>query len=65
MLCKMLIRNFFNDYICYDCIKLGKCHELAANEFKNQIKDKITLYANSSKVIDGLNFLAKYHPLMK
>ena len=55
---KCSFENFFNNYICYDCIELGKCHELTANEFKNQIKDKITLYANSSKVIDGLNFLA-------
>ena len=46
------------NYICYDCSKLGKCPDITPTEFKNQIKEKISDYINSSKVINGSNFLA-------
>ena len=47
----------------YEIIK-GKCiiksfePEISVNDFKNQITDDITSYVNSSKVINGSNFLA-------
>ena len=45
------------NFKCYDCIELGKCPDMTATEYKNKIEGKITSYVNSSKVINGSNFL--------
>jgi len=50
--------TFNNNYICYDHIELENNPWITAIEFKNYIKDSIYSYANSSKVINGSNFLA-------
>ena len=47
-----------NNFICYDCTESGKCTTLSPNEFTNKIKENITDYVNSSKIISGSNFLA-------
>ena len=47
----------FKNFVSYDCIEIGKCPDLTSTEFKNKINGKIISYVNSSKVINGSNFL--------
>ena len=44
--------------MCQDCIKLGKCEDIEATEFKNKLEETITSYVDSSSVIKGNDFLA-------
>ena len=46
------------NFICYDCIKLGKCQDIKPTEFKDKLKEKIASYANLPNVINGYNFIA-------
>ena len=47
-----------NKFTCYDCIQLGNCQGMTADDFKSIIKEKITRYVNATNVISGANFLA-------
>ena len=47
-----------NNFICYDSLELGKCGDIKPTDFKNQVKEKITSYTNSSFIINGSNFKA-------
>ena len=51
--------TFSNNFLCYDCLESGKCKEITADDFKNQIIEQITLYLNSPNIINGSNFLAE------
>ena len=46
------------NFKCYDCIEKGNCDEISVNDFKNQMREKITSYMNKSNIIKGSNFLA-------
>ena len=52
------------DFMCYDCIPLGKCFDMTPIEFKDKVKEKIASYTNSSNVIAGSNFLAIFYLVM-
>ena len=49
----------FRSFFCIDnCLSLGICQNLTDVEYKNHIKGNIVSYVNSSKIINGFNFLA-------
>ena len=53
------INTFRSFFFCLDnCLSSGKCNNLTDFEYKNHIKEKITSFVDSSKIINGSNFLA-------
>ena len=51
--------NVFRFFFCIDnCLRTGKCKNLTDIEYKNHIKENIASFVNSSKIINGSNFLA-------
>ena len=53
------INTFRSIFFCLDnCLSSGKCNNLTDFEYKNHIKEKMTSFVDSSKIINGSNFLA-------